>query len=184
LGQASKNLGEVQKEDPREAANEAPVPGAIEILASVWLSPHGKYAILKLSDGKLAYMDGSSLYSDEGKTKLSIPYPEPFKKAIESYLSGLIAESDKMIRDLFSDWQYTQALKNSLKSKLKQKRKDADADLVNSATIVGAQASSDTVKRLEADITRTQKRLESINLQFDEIPKEVSASRKLLRLWG
>jgi len=185
LGQASKNLGEAQKEDPRESASETPVPGAIEILASVWLSPSGKYAILKLPDGKLAYMDGSNLYSDEGETKLSIPYPEPFKNAVESYLSGLIAESDKMIRDLFSDWQYTQALKNSLKGKLKQQRNEANVDPAKSTTSVAdAQAASDRVKRLEADITRTQKRLESINLQFDEIPKEVSASRKLLRIWG
>jgi len=106
LGTAVQKFGSVPEEPP--PPEKAPITGAIEVFSSVWMTPDGSWLLVKRADGSVAYMNGRGWYSDEGKTKISAPYPEKFKTVVAAYLTNLTKEAASATASINQDKQEAQ----------------------------------------------------------------------------
>jgi len=181
LNKSAMNLGEINIES-RPSPQQPPIAGAIEILSSVWMLPRSKFIVMRLQDSSLAYMDNSSLYSDKGKTKLALPYPASFKAAVEAYLQTLVRDADTTRKGLEHDQLAAQSLKSSFKTELKVMSPGGSPPSLSLQNTKGLTAIDET-QRLQIALERTTKRLDAINKQLDEMPKELNAAKLLLKSW-
>lgn len=182
LNQTATSLGELPQ-GPPPPASQPPVPKATEILSSVWLCPHGKYIVVKLQDDSLAYMDGTKLYSDEGKTKLAMPYPAKFRSAVMAYLDSLVKDASKTSEGLVQAKEDAENQIFSLQQKLELQSLQSASTAIQSADSLAVSATPETRKHLQQDLDRTKKHLEFIKTQLEKMPEEVSAAKKLLAEW-
>ena len=153
-----------------------PVEGAMELFNSAWMTPDGNFLALKRADGSVIYMDGQGWYSDQGKTKLKAPYPQKFKAVVVSYLSTLVKESDATKNSLLQDQAEGQSRLQMLNERLSQANTAPGSFDINGQQF----GQGESTRRLNNAIKRTQRRLDGINNQLNELPVEVAAANKLL----
>lgn len=167
--------------DQAPAGGGAPVPGAMEVFASTWMSPDGRFVIIKREDGSLAYMNGRNWYSDMGVTPLRQPYPAQFKAVVQSYLQSLVADSSKEQDSLNQEQQQTGQRLQQLQADLAQYNADPNADpqqqVQFGATEIPRQAA---VRRTRMMITRAQRRMDMLQKQMNALPQETAAATKVL----
>lgn len=205
LNQALQSLGNVPDSPPPPTA--APVPNAIEVFASVWMTPDGNYFILRRPNGSLAYMGAKEWFSDQGVTRIRAPYPTQFKSVAVAYLQSLQKEASAEQSSLQQDQQEAQDRLQQLTQRFQnmqanaaggnsgaqvnlgggggpngggggRQRFDGDAGY-NSDGSVNPQA----YPRLRQAIRRTQNRLDSINNQLNSMPAELAAIGKALSIF-
>lgn len=191
LNKAEQILGEPADTPPRPDA--APVAGAIEVFASVWMTPDGSYLIVKRPDGTLAYLDGKGWYSDQGKTKLSQPFPSAFKAVAAAYLNNLVKDADGAKNGLLQDQQEANDRMQTLTQDLQEFQSApaqggatgaGQSDQTGSADMVqfGSREMprQEAIRRSQMQIRRVQRRLSSIQNQLSSMPAETAAANKMI----
>jgi hypothetical protein len=192
LGTAQQKFTNMPEQAP--PPEKAPVEGAMEVFTSVWMTPDGKWLLIKRADGSVAYMDGKGWYSDEGKTRLAAPYPEKFKTVVTGYLTNLTKEASSATASITQDKQEAQQRMQKLQQDMQNLLPPEHATAVTPTSAMPAPvtASSDvqfgpeTVKQPEAlrrtklSIRRAQHRLDFLNKELESIPTESAAATKML----
>lgn len=178
LNQAAQSLPQVPDQRPQM---QPPLPGAIEIFASTYMSGDGKWVIFKRPDGSFAYMNGKNWYSDMGVTPIKKPYPVAFKSAVQAYLTSLVNDSSKETASLQQDQQEAGERIQTLKQELQQYTADPNADPSQPVDFGSGQIPRDhAVKRTKMMIARTQRRLDLLQKELNAIPQETDCANKLL----
>ncbi len=187
LTQATQNLGNIPESPPQ--ATTPPVEGAVELFASVWISPDGNFLILKRPNGSLTYMNSKEWFSDEGKTRLRTPYPSQFKAIATGYLQTLQKEATAEQSSLQQELQEG----NDRLQKLRQRFQDMQPAQAggggqgNQASDGGGDGDGGThpeaVKRLRMALKRTQNRLNGIQNELNGLPQELTAIGKALTVF-
>jgi hypothetical protein len=203
LGTAQQKFTNMPEHAP--PPEKAPVEGALEVFTSVWMTPDGKWLLVKRADGSVAYMDGKGWYSDEGKTKLDAPYPEKFKTVVTAYLTNLTKEASSATASINQDKQEAtqkmQKLQQDMQNLLPPEHAVAVTPTSKTApkappspgsiptAVTGSQDvqfGPETVKQPEAlrrtklAIRRAQHRLDFLNKELESIPAESAAATKML----
>jgi hypothetical protein len=173
LTRAAAGLGTSVADSP-PATSPPPVPHSVEILSSIWLTPHGKFVALKLYDDSLIYMDQENSYSDEGKTKLAMVYPTTVKIVLAEYVTGLINDAGKM-REALTDAKF------ATEDRIMALREEADMQFAVDAA--DAARAAEQKKNIKLAITKMEAELKSIDQQLQSMPAEVSAANKLVSAW-
>jgi len=162
----------------------APVAGALEIFTSAWMTPDGNWLLIKQADGSVAYMNAHGLYSDEGKTKLSAPYPQKFKAVVTAYLTNLTKEAVSATATVTQDKQEAQQRLQKLNLDMQNLLPAENAPITGIPESV--QFGTETVQQPEAlrrtklAIRRAQHRLDFLNKEAESIPVESAAATKML----
>jgi hypothetical protein len=167
LAKAAASFGVTDDAAAPPKPSDPPMAKSTEVISSVWLVPRGEFIVLSLYDGSSVYMDAHNLYSDEGKTKLSAPYPVKLKSVITAYVSGLVADAGRMHDAL------NQA-KQSMEDKIFALRDEAD---------LIADSDRERTKKARQVADTLQKRVDSIDKELRAMPSEVSDATKLLTAW-
>lgn len=178
LAKAAQNIPPAPEKQPQM---QPPLPGAIEVFASTYMSPDGKWVIFKRADGSLAYMNGKNWYSDMGVTPIKKPYPTAFKSVVQSYLSGLVKDSAKEQASLQQDQQEVGEQMQQLKQELQQYTADPNADPSQPVDFGSTQIPRDhAIKRTKVILSRAQRRLDLLQKQMNAIPQETDCANKIL----
>ncbi|MBY0547840.1 MAG: hypothetical protein K2W95_11130, partial [Candidatus Obscuribacterales bacterium] len=206
LNQALQCLGSVPDTAPPPTA--PPVDGAIEVFASVWMTPDGNYFILKRPNGSLAYLGAKDWFSDRGQTRIKGPYPAQFKNVAVAYLQSLQKEASAEQSSLQQDQQEAQDRLQQLQQKFQNLQANAGGGGSGANVALGGAGSGgnagraqvgrfngdagmnsdgtvnpDAFPRIRQAIRRTQNRLDSINNQLNSIPQELTAIAKALTVF-
>jgi hypothetical protein len=180
LNNAYTSLGNVSGAPATPAS--PPVAGAIEVFASVWMTPDGKYLVVNRPDGSLVYIDGKHWYSDAGVTPLKQPYPSKFMSVATAYLSNLATNSNATKASLTQDIQeandHLQGLQQDLQQYQAARANPSGGGMVDYGPnqIPVAEA----LRRTNHQIRRVQTRIAMLQKQIDQLPQETELATKTL----
>jgi spermidine synthase len=185
-GDETPHQGQGQAEREELGPTQPPVPGAIELMSSVWMLQDGKFLVLKLADGSLAYLNNKGWYLDQGVTPLKHPFPRNFKNVSQAFIAKMVKDSDaeksSMTQDLNDGKQELAALNQDLadyETGPQDSANNGDDDKVD----FGHEQipRSEAIRRTKVQIALTQRRIDAIQSQFNSLPQELAVSQKMLQ---
>lgn len=187
-GDETPHQGQGQSEREQLCATPPPVPGAVELMSSVWMLPDGKFLVLKLADGSLAYMNNKGWYSDQGVTPLKHAYPSKFKPVAQAFLNKMIKDSDaekaSLTQDLNDGKQELAALNQDLSDYSTPPQDSSSAGGNNDDKVDFGHEQiprTEAVRRTKVQIALTQRRLDALQSQVTSFPQDLAVSQKMLQ---
>ena len=176
LKAAQANLGDSEPIPPAPAP--PPVADADELFAGTWVTQDAKFVVLKRADGTIVYTNGMAWYSDQGKTSISGPSLDAFKRVVVSYISSLVSDAPQAEEYLKQFKHESETQVHSLKGTLKKLQSE-----VNAAADSQHNEYTDAINRVNAQLNDANQRLNNINQMQEEIPKELATVKGILKNW-
>lgn len=185
LQTALQNLGPIPQNPPSPDEAQPLVAGGVEVFASVWMTPDGKFLAIKRANGQIAYMNGAGWYSSIGGAKLKDPYPAQFKSVVTAFLSKMVSDSDNTKNMLMQDQSEGSQHIDLLNRELAEFQADPNGqpdDMVDYGS--GKARRSEAIRLTQLAISRTQRKLDELQDQLTAMPAEDNLARQELSSFG
>ncbi len=185
LQTALQSLGTIPQNPPSPDEAQPLVPGGVEVFASVWMTPDGKFLAIKRTNGQIVYMNGAGWYSNMGQTKLKEPYPAQFKSVATAFLSKMVSDSDStksmLMQDQSEGGQHVDLLNRELAEYQGDPNGQPD-DMVDYGS--GKARRSEAIRLTQLALSRTQRKLDELQDQVNAMPAENNLARQELSSLG